>query len=91
MEKVNSQHPVILDEHYEIEFIEDSGHVYEAGEQMDATDFIEDFCRSNSSEFSAHADWLRDKSVPWAVAYIAEMWSIKYKLHRIKTIDEIIH
>lgn len=43
MEEVNNQ-PVILNEHYEIEFIEDSGSVYEPGDQMDAADFIDEYC-----------------------------------------------
>ena len=89
-EKIKNQ-PVILNEHYEIEFIEDSGSVYEPGDQMDAFDFIDEYCQCNSSELQATTNWLKDIQVPEAVAFIAAAWGISYKLHHIKTIDQIIN
>lgn len=89
MEEVNNQ-PVILNEHYEIEFIEDSGHVYEPGDQMDTSDFIDEYCQCNSSDLQDTTKWLKRIRIPEAVAFIAEAWGISYKLHHIKTIDEIV-
>lgn len=90
MEKEMKQQPTILNEHYEIEFIEDSGSVYEPGDQMDASDFIGEYCQCNSAEMKDTTDWLKSISIPEAVAFIAEAWGIAYKLHHIRTIDEII-
>lgn len=89
MEEANNQ-PVILNEHYEIEFIEDSGSVYEPGDQMDAADFIDEYCQCNSSDLQDTTKRLKRTQIPKAVAFIAEARGISYKLHHIKTIDEIV-
>lgn len=91
MEEEIKNQPVILNEHYEIEFIEDSGSVYVPGDQMDASDFIDEYCQCNSSELQDTTHWLKSVKIPEAVAFIAEAWGISYKLHHIKTIDEIIN
>lgn len=84
------QQSVILNELYEIEFIEDPDSVYEPGDYMDASDFIDEYCQCNSSELQDTTKWLKSIQIPEAVAFIAEAWGIAYKLHRIRTIDEII-
>jgi len=89
MEKIIST-PKILDEHYEVEFAEDPGMVYEPGDQKDAKEFIEDYCECNSPELDDVANRLRSIPIPEAVKFVAEMWAISYKLHQIKTIDQII-
>lgn len=91
MEKEIKQQPVILNEHYEVEFVEDPGLVYETGEYTDATDFIEAYSECNSPELDDVSEWLKRIPVPNAVAFVAEAWGITYKLHLIKTIDEIVN
>ena len=87
MEEVNNQ-PVILNEHYEIEFVGGPGSV--PGEPMDAADFIDEYCQCNSSDLQDTTKRLKRTQIPKAVAFIAEARGISYKLHHIKTIDEIV-
>lgn len=91
MEKEIKQQPVVLNEHYEVEFVEDPGLVYEPGEYAEATEFIEAYCESNSPELDDVSEWLRSIPVPEAVAFIANAWTIVYKLHLIRTTDEIVN
>lgn len=91
MEREIKQQPVILNEHYEVEFVEDPGLVYEAGQFTDATDFIKAYCECNSPELDDVSEWLRSIPISEAVAFIAEAWMITYKLHLIRTTDEIIN
>lgn len=90
MEKEIKHQPVILNERYEVEFVEDPGMVYEPGEYAEATEFIEAYCECNSPELDDVSEWLRGISVPQAVSFIAEAWGITYKLHHIVTTDKII-
>ena len=91
MEKEVKQQPVILNEHYEVEFVEDPGLVYEPGEYAEATEFIEAYCECNSPELDDVSEWLSSIPVPEAVAFIAEAWMITYKLHLIRTTDEVVN
>lgn len=91
MEKEVKQQPVILNEHYEVEFVEDPGLVYEPGEYAEATEFIEAYCECNSPELDDVSEWLRSIPVPEAVAFIAEAWMITYQLHFIRTTDEVVN
>lgn len=89
MEKIINV-PKILDEHYEVEFVEDPAWVYEPGEQIDATDFIDAYCECNSPELDDVSNWLHSISIPEAVKFVAEAWCISYKLHKITQTDSII-
>lgn len=89
MEKIIST-PKILDERYEVEFVEDSEGVYSSGEYMDAAGFIDDYCNCCGPEEQDTAAWLTSIPAPEAVKFIAEAWGIGYILHKITTIDEII-
>lgn len=80
----------ILDEHYEVEFVEDPACVYGPGEYADATDFIDAYCECNSPELDDVSNWLHSISIPEAVKFVAKAWCISYKLHKITQTDSII-
>lgn len=75
---------------YEVEIISDSENVYESGEQMAASDLIDDFCGVSPHDLDDVSSWLRSIPIPEAIKYIAEAWGIEYKLHKISTTEEIV-
>jgi hypothetical protein len=87
----NTNKTTVLEERYEIEFIEDSGDVYESGDSMDAKDFVNEYIECQSEYLADVCEWLRSIPVPQAVAFVTENWGIKYKLHLITTTDTIIN
>ena len=91
MEKEVKQLPAVLNEHYEVEFIEDSEHIYQPGDQINAIDLIDDYCNCDPPGMKDVSDWLYRIPVPRAIAFIAEAWGIGYKLHLIRTTDEIVN
>lgn len=89
MEKITTS-PKVLSEHYEVEFVEDPEGVYECGEQVQASSFIDDYCYAATPSIEDVCNWLRRIPVPEAVKFCADAWGIAYRLHEIKTIDTII-
>lgn len=74
---------------YEVEIISDSEDVYKPGEQIAASDLIDDYCGVNPIDLDDDSSRLRSIPIPEAIKYIAEAWGIEYKLHKISTTEEI--
>lgn len=88
MEKIN--HPKVIEEQYEIEFIDDPADVYLSGEWEQASEFIDDYCACAPADMSDTVEWLHKIPIPEAVKFCAEAWGISYRLRKITTIEEYI-
>lgn len=71
--------PQIID--YEIEFIADDGDVYEAGDCMWASDFIEEYyeCLNEDDPEALHRADFDGWSQPAIIDFICEVWGIALK------------